>query len=240
MGSRNETAPDPKHVVGDTYASNPGQVKVNKLKYASSYPKWFAIWHGLLLFTIGLCFWSLWFIPLVLLFVAACWLYWKRISIQFLSGCANPALIVSMDPPLIAAYTNLSKGAYDTNVIKITRQPIKKLSTGVATVGQKIATVALYRDRFQNGEHWSSFDPKPVACVTKDQNAINGVMSSFSSEDWNEIEEAILQVPKPYQPGHYRIYSREEFERKERPNGDEIKDIAVSYTHLTLPTICSV
>jgi len=223
--AQNATVPDPEHVISGTYASNPGQVKISKLKYISSYPKWFWIWHGLLLVSIGLCFWSFGFIPFVLFFIAACWLFWKRVTTQFRSGCANPGQVVSIDPPLIAAFTNLSKGVYDTNIIKILSQPIKKLSTGVPTIGQKIATVALYEDNFPCGEHWSSFDPKPVACVTKNQQAISGVMSTFSAEDWREMDEALLQVPQPYQPGHYRIYSPEEFAPRHRPSGDEIKEI---------------
>ena len=77
-------------------ASNPGMLNISKLKYVMAYPKWALVWHGGLLASIGLCFVSLWFIPLVLFFLWACRIYWSRAIGRFQSGCSNPSRIVSV------------------------------------------------------------------------------------------------------------------------------------------------
>jgi len=56
------------------------------------------------------------------------------------------------------------------------------------TLGQKIATIALYENGFPESQHWSSFDPKPVNCVTGNDASINQVLSTFTQEDWQELE----------------------------------------------------
>ena len=190
-----------EHSLNGTLASNPGEVTVNKLRYIRSYPKWFFIWHGSLLLSIGLCFASLWFVPAVLFFGFCCYMYWKRIATQFRSGCANPAEVVSLDPPLIAAFTNLTKGLVAADVIKISAEPIAKFSTGMPTVGQKIPTVALYDDLYPESQHWGTFDPKPVNLVTNSESMINGVMSTFDHDDWNDLARGLAQIPKPLQAG---------------------------------------
>ena len=96
----------------------------------------------------------------ILLFGFFCWFYWKRIQGQFEHGCANPAQVLSLDPPLIAALTDLTKGGYPTPVIKVLKQPLGKHAGPPLKVGQIIPTVAFYEDRFDQGPHWSTFDPK--------------------------------------------------------------------------------
>jgi len=221
---------NPQHAINGTVASNPGNIKISKLRYLRSYPTWFWIWHGLGLICALLCYFvSLLFIPLVLFFGFCCFLYWRRVTTQFRSGCANPAKVVSIDPPLVAAFTNLTKGALETNIIKIAKQPIKKFSTGMPTLGQKIATIALYENGFPESQHWSSFDPKPVNCVTGNDASINQVLSTFTQEDWQELEVGLAQVPQPFKPGHYRVYSPAEFQPRAIPSGDQIKQIVMSH-----------
>ena len=217
-----------EHSLNGTLASNPGEVTVNKLRYIRSYPKWFFIWHGSLLLSIGLCFVSLWFVPAVLFFGFCCYMYWKRIATQFRSGCANPAEVVSLDPPLIAAFTNLTKGLVAADVIKISAEPIAKFSTGMPTVGQKIPTVALYDDLYPESQHWGTFDPKPVNLVTNSESMINGVMSTFDHDDWNDLARGLAQIPKPFKPGHYRIYKPAEFASRPRPTNEQIQQIVAT------------
>ena len=223
-------APDPRHRLGDTFASNPGEVKVNKLKYLTSYPVWFWVWHGGLAFGLAM-------IPLqmivgivIALFFAFCvWFYWGRIKTHFDSGCANPAQVVSLDPPLIAAHTDLTKGGYPTPVIKVVEQPIDKHAGPPLKVGQLIPTVALYEDRFDEGPHWSTFDPKPVGCVTNDENVVERVRASFDQEDLAEMRHGLAQIPNPPIEGHYRIYKAEDFQRPFSKSPLEIKNIVFAY-----------
>lgn len=230
--------PDFSHAMGGTMASNPGNIRVSKFRYIRVYPKWFMIWHGLALISILLCIYSLWFIPLALFFVFCVWFYWHRIKSQFMHGCTNPSQVISISPGLIATYTDLTKGINEYPIIRISEQPIHKMSTGAPAVGQKIATVALYEDRFPENEHWSSFDPKPVACVTGNQNQISRVMGSIEKEDWDFLQRGLAQVPKPLKPGHYRIYEKADLTNGETPEPGEIRQVVCGmlsdkkYVHL--------
>ena len=223
------TTPEPSDVLHGTLASNPGHVAVNKLKYISSYPKWFWIWHGGLLLSLALCFVSLLFVLGVMFFAFCCYMYWKRITTQFRSGCTNPAQVISIDPPLVATMTNLTKGLIDADVIKICPEPLGKFSTGMPALGQKLATIALYEDDFcDDSGHWSSFDPRRVNLVTKDVSAIGRVVASVEQKSWQELSAGLAQLSQPYQPGHYRVYTPADFAARPRPNADQIKQIVSS------------
>ncbi len=210
QGLHTAIPPDTTHQLCGAQASNPGNIKVSKLRYARVYPKWFLIWHSLLFISAALCWFSLWFIPLVLFFALCCWLFWTRVKNQFMHGCTNPAQVLSLDPPLIATMTDLTKGGSSYPTIKISEQPLHKMSTGTPVVGQKIATIALYEDRHEYSDHWSTFDPKPVACVSSNQQQIQRVLESIEQEDWDELQLGLSQIPKPIKPGHYRVYKQED------------------------------
>lgn len=216
------------HRIGNTLASNPGRVKVNPFRYAYAYPTWFLVWHLGLLISILLCFVSLIFVLAVIFFGVFCYFFWARLGIHFKSGCANPAMVVSIDPPLVAAYTNLTKGRVDAEIVKISAEPLSRFSTGKPSPGQRIPTIALYNDHFCTSEHWSTFYPKPVNLVTGNRSVIDRVLASFDNDGWKKLSQGLAQIPKPYSPGHYRIYQPQEFQPRPRPEGDQIKQVVMN------------
>ncbi len=101
-------------------ASNPGNLEVNLFRWLRHYPKWPVIWFGSLLLFVGLAFvghWTYWIIALALLVMNL--LYWQRVRDHFRHGDANPAIILSLKPMLIAVSADLSKGAGKYPAIKI-------------------------------------------------------------------------------------------------------------------------
>ena len=91
----------------------------------------------------------------LLVFVTALlvnWLYWRHQAAHFALGCANPATVVSLNPPLLAVYTDLTTGERAYPVIKILRD------SGIpSSVGDKFATVSLYQGSTE-AERWEDFD----------------------------------------------------------------------------------
>lgn len=188
-------------------ASNPGNIEVNLLRWIRHYPKWPIIWTTSLLGSIACAWfvhWSFW-IPAVLL-LALNWFYWQRVRDHFRHGCANPGIILSLDPTLIAVTTDLTKGFGDFPVVKIIEKSLPSVCGQLPQVGSRVPTVALYvPSPDENLPHWADFDPRPVDCATGDVAAMQAVMDTFTEEEWQELNERLRQVPRPYQCGLYHI-----------------------------------
>lgn len=189
-------------------ASNPGRIQVSKLKWFLNYPKWPLILIGILLFFVmlGLLHWSAWIIATVALVVNL--FYWARVSNHFQFGCINPAVIVSTNPLLYAACTDLTHGEGAYPAIRIVQKNFRFVDGATPKVGIRFPTVALYVPSTENIPHWATFDPKPVECATNDRFAIQAKMDSIEKEDWEELDRWLQQVPRPYKPGLYMINLR--------------------------------
>lgn len=209
----------------NTAASNPGMFRVSLLQYTRAYPKWPSIWFGGLAISLLLCVVSLWFIIIAAFFVFATWFYCNRLKSQFVAGCVNPGIIVSLQPPLVAVYTDLTKGGSEFPVVKIERHPIRRMSTGVPEKGQKVTTVAFYESMEEELEHWTDFTPRLTACATGDRRVIQKQLKSVETEDWQHLKAAISQVPKPLTPGLYRYYPTEALERDFDLESDDIEGL---------------
>jgi hypothetical protein len=182
-----------------TFASVPGEVRLNPLQYGRFFPTWpitlaSALLAGVLL-TVQSRFGLLIFIPALLIN----WLYWRHQAAHFALGCANPAKVVSLHPPLIAVYSDLTTGEHAYPVIKILRDP-----SVPSCVGDKYATVSLYRGSSQ-AERWEDFHPKPAQCATMDETALSTLKSRIPAEEWTALEEGLKQVPQPWKLGTYPI-----------------------------------
>ncbi len=150
--------------------------------------------------------WSLW-IPAALLLV---WniLYWVRVREHFWNGCANPGVVVSVDPLLIAVLTDLTQGVGSYPALKLIAARIRHIEKGPPRIGDRVATVALYTATFDEKiPHWVDFDPYPAQYATGDSTRISALMETFTTEDWAELDEYLKQVPQPYKVGLYMIKS---------------------------------
>ncbi len=193
--------------LGASAASNPGRLRVNYLRWLIHKPTWPLIWGGLALLCLVAALslhWSLW-VPAALLLA---WnvLYWVRVREHFWSGCANPGVVVSVDPLLIAVATDLTKGVGTYPAVKIVRARLRHIDGQLPRVGVRVGTVALYTATFdENIPHWVDFDPLPAQYATGDPKKISTLLGSFTADDWADLERFLQQVPQPYQPGLYMI-----------------------------------
>jgi len=189
-------------------ASNPGLLRVNYLKFALCFPKWPLIWTSLLLVSVLLTVLLTWFgLILVLLLGAINLFYWYIVRMKFVAGCVNPGVVVSLDPPLVAVLTNLTKGGDDVewNYIRVLPQPLSKMTGGPPQVGQRVASVALYQNADDNSPHWESFAPTLVGCVTWNEREIARVLQSISPGDWKELQIGMTQLTQPPAEGLYKV-----------------------------------
>jgi hypothetical protein len=213
-------------------ASNPGRLRINVLKHWMSFPLWPTLWLGLVLLSIVgvLLHWV--FFVVAVPFAVLLGLYWWIQRAKFISGCTNPAVVVSVSPPLVAVLTDLSLGQTGTRwfYIKVLEQPLDSMTGEGPNMGQRLATVATYRQG-ENSEHWSDFWPVAVNCVTWNVDDIAQVFSTLSSADWQQLDTALRQIPRPYSPGLYKVELELPTRRAPLPGPDLARRMAECLTH---------
>ena len=183
-------------------ASNPGGLRVSHLKYATSYPFFPVLWSvPLVLSSLGLLL-SWCFVPLVMMFALPLGLWAWIVRKKFASGCLLPAVVVKLDPPIVAVLSDLRKGddwgAWP--VIKFVRQPLNRMTGGPPALGQRVACIATYCD----GEEyrWEDFYPDVVNCLTFNQREIERCQNSLSESDFQELSQALAKLPQPHPTGN--------------------------------------
>jgi hypothetical protein len=191
----------------DSSASNPGRLRISHLKHWLSFPLWPTVWAGSLLAALLLAlFVHQVFFALAVPLAILKWLYWWVQRMKFVSGCTNPALVVAVDPPLVAVFTDLSKGGNYTNwhYVKFIEQPLGSMTDGPPQLWQRLATVATYHNG-ENSLHWDDFWPTVVNCVTWNKSDINRVFATLTPTDWTQLEAGLRQVPQPFAVGLYKV-----------------------------------
>lgn len=188
-------------------ASNPGGLRVNPFCWLRHYPAWplvlfFGFWALVVLA------WlvnreQLWGLAVAALAVNG--FYWKRLREHFRYGDANPGIVVSLEPMLIAVATDLTKGAGQYPVVKIFNKRLPTIDGQRPRLGARLATVALYEGSSDKSPHWSDFDPLPAQCATGDQAALERIMNSFTQRDWDRLNSWLAHVPQPFRRGLYPI-----------------------------------
>ena len=220
----------------DAHASYPGRVRVNMFRYMVFYPRW-PIGIGIVLLITGLATFLLhkYFVVLFALTFLFAVIGWRQIKGRYISGCLNPAKIISFSPPLLAVasdFTHSPKQSWPA--IKILRQPIESVLGPNAQVGDRVPTVAYYTNGPDNSaEHWGDITPDLVAAGTSDPSEIQRTLGEITEERWSMLDQGLAQIPQPYTENLHRIYVESHFtderlppaaavERfmEERPNDD--------------------
>jgi len=124
---------------------------------------------------------------------------------QFQYGCANPGVVVSVDPYLVAVHTDLTQGGGEEwPVVRIIPQPLEKTSQARFAVGDRVVGVAFYGgDEKLSRRHWVNFNPIVANCVTDDQYALRELYNRMEPKDWQDMEKYVAMLPRPYIPGLY-------------------------------------
>ena len=185
-----------------TIPSLQGNMKINYWQWIKTHPKNTIYSIGALIISFFLMIKVHWIFTIV--FIAALlynlW-YWITVRNKFKGGDVNPGKVISVNPNLVAVATNMRK--YDGNypVLKIIET---KLSKDEQKVGTIIPTVALYNDNPHDYPFWAEFSPVPVSLGITDKKTINHLLSQFTDDDINTLNEYIKQVPE-HKKGIYKI-----------------------------------
>ena len=192
-----------------SYASNPGKLRVNPLRWILHKPTWPIVLALLFVGSVALVsFWPGFLTGFALLFGGAFnFFYWRRVSDHFRYGCANPGIVVSLDPTLIAVSTDLTMGEGKYPVIKIIEANLTKSAGEPLKVGSLLPTVALYNHPANDDHpHWSDFDPLPADYVTGNVAKVLMVLATFTHEDIDELKSGLKHIKQPYEPGLYVLW----------------------------------
>ena len=183
-------------VNNDTAASTPGRLALNRLQWFRCYPKWPLIW-GISLLTL-VCLTAFhdvgwWVLAALVLLMNS--LYWTRVREHFGSGDVCPAMVISVQPLLIAVGTDMTTGSGNYPVIKVISIPGASLPSRQRVVGTRLATVALYNGSLDE-PHWRDFYPRPAGAATTDAGMIDGMMARIPKELWKDFDFWYQQVPE--------------------------------------------
>jgi hypothetical protein len=190
----------------ETTASNPGNARVNALRWAWYYPKWPLIWVSTFAINLFAVFaFSRWFLLPLVPVLGLNALYWVRVKEHFRYGDTNPGLVISINPILIAVATDLTQGVGSYPAVKIFRARSHRVMGVEPQIGIRLPTVALYtRSHDPKCPHWSDFDPRPLEFATGNKDVLDRAMASFSEADWHRLESAIQQLSDT-KPGLYLL-----------------------------------
>ena len=86
--------------------------------------------------------------------------------------------------------------------------PINRMVDGAPQQGKNVVTVAFYDRGPDVLDHWSDFQPSLANAVAKDAQSIERMLASFDDEDWQELDNGLSQVPKPYRPAFIGFWMR--------------------------------
>ena len=180
-------------------ASNPGGITVNPVTWLSYKPFYPLLYTALLITSIIMNHNNA-----IIAASSSFVIYWSFVFLRNKKGCANPGIIVSENPLLIAVFTDLTKGEDEYPVVKVCK--IKQNKKTPVKLNQSVATVALYNggDDEKYPYHHKDFEPTPIYYATGNPDKEKLVLDSFSQAEWKYLETWISKQTK-FKKGLYFI-----------------------------------
>ena len=193
----------------DSYASNPGRLKVQRLRWFRFHPFWSLVWIGLTALMISFALRSnpFWWAGVGLCLGCFSY-YWKRVEEQFVHGCVNAAQVVALKPTRIAVSTDLGNSGPVYPALKVIPTGLTSIDGKPLEVGQRLATVSVYgAGEDESLDRWVDFFPALVDCATTDPEARARIFSSITEEEWANLDSALSQVDDPTRPALHELWN---------------------------------
>jgi hypothetical protein len=186
-------------------ALNPAWLSVNFLKYFRNFP-YPLMWRvGLLLTGIGLCWFTILGILPAIFAGYLIYRHLKWVQQKYLSGCICPGKILSLNPPVLAVYVDLSISQNSCGVIRLMEQPFHLLDRGTAQPGRTAAVCYFMGLCPPYSDHWMTPLPTMPHFVTDRKLELQRVYDSIPDEQWEYLEQGLKQLPANPELRTYRI-----------------------------------
>lgn len=137
---------------------------------------------------------------------------------KFRTGDANPGVVVSLNPQLVAVATDLTQGVGEFPAVKIIATKLKTSMGQPLQIGTCIPTVATYaHPPNRHSGHWGGFHPLPAEYATGNQEVLRRLLGSFKDKKYVALKHSLAAIQQPYRPGLYAMW-----EAPDRPRGRRI------------------
>lgn len=188
----------------NTFASNPGDVRVNKWRLRWSEPFWSVFWIIAAIAFLGMSAFErsgLW-VSLAGLSIGF-FLGTGRSPDHFQKGDVNISKVLSLKPALFATSTNMRNTFSDNEypVVKIVRRRVPGYRGNTWKVGDYFPAACMYSGSLKK-DHWKNFFPLPLTMATDSVETIVGHLEGLEHLR-SELDLRLSLVPRPYKPGLY-------------------------------------
>ncbi|MEZ0264636.1 MAG: DUF3239 domain-containing protein [Phycisphaerae bacterium] len=188
----------------DTWASNPGRMRLTWAGYLAAYPPV----HAIAATVIGACgLFYHWAWALVVLSGPFILIRdFLRERNKFRAGDVNPAVVVSERPFRVAVLADMTLGRAPKPAVTICAPRAAAVSADGATppVGTRLAAVCMYFGR-ADLDAWVALLPTIVQGAERDPDAVDAVMASIPRRDWDALDAQVAQLDR-YKLGIYRMW----------------------------------
>lgn len=198
--------------VETTVAGNPGGIAIKPLVYARYYP------YALKRFLLGAFFVLLGVVVAIATKgVSLLFLYFgmrtmldgqrrlRNLARHYRLGNVLAAIVVNTEPFTLAAFAELSTGRHASYpAVKIVPHPLGKVRGRTFVTGDRVPCVAQYSGQMPTPK-WDNFNPLPAVFATDDEAELARVEASIPEAYWDELNEAMFQIPKPYRNGLFTV-----------------------------------
>lgn len=133
------------------------------------------------------------------LFALPFWVRLRNVKKLVWTASAHAARVVSLDPPFIAYYGDLTKGSIEPQpVVVLQRFEPKRLRFSVQT-GDRIAVVS--KPVGGDLKIFDHLEARLVSSVNDERRTLQRILDSVPEWEWDELDDALFEIPQPYEAG---------------------------------------
>jgi hypothetical protein len=186
-------------------AANPGLLRVDLLKYFQNFPYPLMLRSGLLLVALAISLLSWLGIPLIVFSGYLIYLHVQWVKEKFISGCICPGKILSVSPPVVAVFADLSIGEGTCKVIRLMEQPLHRLDPSRARPG-RVSAICNFLGMYPGlSDHWFMPLPTIPELVSGNEKELQRIFESIPDPLWQQLDAGLRQLPPKPELRTYRI-----------------------------------
>lgn len=142
------------------------------------------------------------FVPFFIVSLGGLVMYFLYLHDLFIAGDVLPGMVINERAGLVAAGTNMTRtfGKYPIIAVIKTSLPAKYRKNRA-----KIPIVSSYGEEQEGVPYWDKLAPYAVVNGISDPMVIEQKINSVPSQQWQDFQRQISQIPVPLKPGLYKV-----------------------------------